>query len=453
MSFKTTIVVAVLLLLLGGYAYWFEYKGGQKREEQKEKEKTLFEVKKEDVTQIQIDGIETGPVLLVPENQESWKLTKPLQTKADQGTVDRIINSFEKLKYKEIIEEQPKDLGAYELDKPKMTVRLTLKGNVQRAVSIGAKNPIDNVYYIRLNNDPRVYLTEGEIGDLSTITLLDLRDKKLTDFSTEKVQSTALTTADIDVQFQRENGLWKMVKPVQSPASDAEISSLLSSLEGLRATRFIDTPSEDLTEYGLKDPVATIELVLEKGLRQRLLFGKTDDETYCRIEGNPSVAAVGDSLDSVFEKKLDDWREKKVLVFNRFDVEELRAKIVGKEYSFKKGDSDQWTQLSPTKGEVEYDKLQDVLEKIESADITKYGDQPALSESPTAELFITLKDWQDKITRKHLAFGTAAEDILPVKNDDYGTIVYAPASMLQDLQKAITEIKPKPPAPAADKKK
>ena len=93
MSFKSTIVVAILLVLLGGYAYWFEYKGGQKREEEKEKEKTLFEVKKEEVTQIQIDGIEAGPVVLVPENKESWKLTKPLQTKADQGTVDRIINS------------------------------------------------------------------------------------------------------------------------------------------------------------------------------------------------------------------------------------------------------------------------------------------------------------------------------------------------------------------------
>jgi hypothetical protein len=453
MSFKTTIVIAILLALLGGYAYWFEYKGGQEREEAKEKEKTLFEVKKEDVARIQIEGIEKGPAILVPENKESWKLTRPLQTRADQATVDRIISSFEKVKYKEIIEEQPKDLGAYELEKPKMKVTLTLKGNVQRAVSIGAKNPIDNVYYIRLNNDPRVYLAEGQIGDLSSITLLELRDKKLTDISTEKVQSAVLKTGDLDIEFQKQNEVWKMIKPVQSPASDAEVSSLLSSLEGLRATEFVDAPSADLSEYGLKQPVATIELVMEKGLRQKLEFGKTEDQTYCRIEGNPSIAAVGDTLDSVFDKKLEDWREKKVLVFNRFDAEELRAKIGGKEYSFKKAEGDKWTQLSPSKGEVDYDKIQNVLEKIETADITKYGEQPALIDTPAAEISITLKDWQDKLTKKHLAFGTVAEDVQPVKNDDYGTIVYAPASMLQDIQKAVSDIKPKSAAPAAEKKK
>jgi hypothetical protein len=109
--------------------------------------------------------------------------------------------------------------------------------------------------------------------------------------------------------------------------------------------------------------------------------------------------------------------------------------------------------LSPVKGEVEYDKIQSVLEKIEAADITKYGEQPALSGPPVGEFFITLKDWQDKLTKKHLAFGSLEGDVQPVKNDDYGTIVYAPASMFQDIQKAITEIKPKPPTPAAAKPK
>lgn len=455
MSFKTTIVIAILLLLLGGYAYWFEYKGGQKKEEQKEKEKTLFEVKKEDVTQIQVEGIEPQPVIVVAESKESWKLSKPIQTRADQGTVDRILSAFEKVKYKEIIEEQAKDLSAYELEKPKMTVRLGLKGNVQRSVSIGAKNPIDNVYYIRVNNDPRVYLAEGSIGDLSSITLVDLRDKRLTDFSAEKVQSASVKTKELDLEFRKENDVWKMVKPLQSPASDAEVSSLLSSLESLRAERFIDDPAEDLKQYGLEEPFASIELVLEKGLRQRFNIGKTEEETYCRVEGSPTIATIGDTLDSSLEKKMEDWREKKVLVFNRFDTEELTAKIGGTQYSFKKGESDKWAQLSPAKGEVEYDQIQAVLEKIETADIVKYGDQPGLPGPAAAEISITLKDWQDKITKKHLAFGTVTEDAQPVKNDDFNIVVFAAPSLLQDIQKALTAIKAKPPAApaAADKKK
>ncbi|MCI0413132.1 DUF4340 domain-containing protein [bacterium] len=452
MSYKTTIIIAVLLLLLGGYAYWFEYKGGQKKEEQKEKEKTLFEVKKEDVTQIQIEGIEPKPVILAPSGKDAWTLAQPLQARADQGTVDRIIAAFEKLKYKEIIEEQPKDLSSYELDKPKMTIKLNLKGNVQRAVSIGAKNPIDNVYYIKVNNDPRVYLAEGTVGDLSSTTLLDLRDKKLTDFLPEKVESVSTKTEQQDLQFKKENGVWKIVKPVQSPASDSEVTSLLSSLESLRATRFVDEPSSNLAEYGLDKPFASVELALEKGLRQKLDFGKAAEETYCRIEGNTSIAAVGDTLNATFDKKLEDWREKKVLAFNRFDVEEFRVKTGGKEYSFKKGESDKWNQLNPTKQEVAYDQIQGVLEKIESAEISKYGDQTGLTAAPSAEIFLTMKDWQEKMTKKHLSFGLVEQNLQQIKNDDYGTVVYAPDSFLKDLEKALKELKPQPPAPVEKKK-
>ena len=452
MSYKTTIVIAVLLILLGGYAYWFEYKGGQKKEEQKEKEKTLFEVKKEDVTQIQIEGIDPKPVILAPSGKDAWTLTQPLQARADQGTVDRILSAFEKLKYKEVIEEQPKDLSSYELDKPKLTIKLNLKGNAQRAISIGAKNPIDNVYYIKANNDPRVYLAEGTLGDLSSITLLDLRDKKLTDFSSEKVESVSMKTAQLDLQFKKENGVWKILKPVQSTASDSEVTSLLSSLENLRATSFVDDPQADVTKYGLDKPFASVELVLEKGLRQKLDFGKTGEETYCRIEGNPAIAAVGDTLNATFEKKLEDWREKKVLAFNRFDVEEFRVKIGGKEYAFKKGESDKWNQLSPAKGEIEYDQIQSVLEKVESAEISKYGEQTALTAPPSAEISLTMKDWQEKTTKKHLSFGPVEQNLQQIKNDDYGTIVYAPDSFLKDLEKALNDLKPKPPAPAEKKK-
>jgi Domain of unknown function (DUF4340) len=453
MSYRTTIIIAILLILLGGYAYYFEYKGGQKKEEAKEKEKTLFEVKKEDVTQIEIEGIEPKPVILTPIDKENWRITQPLQTKADNSTVDRILNAFEKVKYKEIIEQQPKDLRSYELDKPKMTIRVNLKGKGQRAVSIGAKNPVDSVYYMRINNDPRVYLTEGSVGDLSTTTLLDLRDKKLTDLSTDKVEQVNLRTEKLDLQFKKQGGVWKMLKPVSSPASESEVSSLLSSLEGLRATKFIDEPDPDPAKYGFKTPLASVELVLEKGLRQRIDFGKAEGATYCRIEGNPTVATVEDSMNATFDKKLEDWREKKLVLFNRFDSEEFRVIASGKEYSLKKGQGDKWNELSPSKGEVEYDQIQNVLEKLENAEISKYVDQPKLDSAPVAEIFITTKDWQEKISKKHLAFGPVSDNQQQVKNDDYDTIVFTQASLLPELEKVLQDLKPKPPAPPAAKKK
>jgi hypothetical protein len=451
MSYKTTIIIAVLLAIVGAYAYFYEYKGGEKKEQAKEKEKTLIEVKKEDVTGIQIHMDQGESIVITPAGKDAWQITKPLQTRADESTVERILSAFENLKYKEIIDEKPSDLAQYELKPPHETVRIqTKKGD--KTVLVGAKNPVDNVYYIQVNNDPRVYLAESGISDVATTSLQDLRDKKLTDFSADKVQSLSLKTDKLDLQFQRQNGIWKMEKPMDSPASDSEVTSLLSSLESLRATKFVDQPSSDLSQYGLNSPIATVELSLEKGLHQKIQFGKTATDTYVQIEGNPSIAAVGDALNATFDKKLEDWREKKVFLFNRFDVDEFQVKLGAQTYSFKKGESDKWNELSPAKGEVDFDPIQSVLEKLENAEISKYGDRPALSGAPAAEVFVTMKDWQDKITKKHLAFGPVADNLQEVKNDDYSTIVFTQAALLPEIQKALGEIKPKPPAPPAKKK-
>ena len=138
MSYKTTIIIAVLLAALGGYAYFYEYKGGEKKEEAKAKEKTLIEVKKEDVTGIQIHVDKGDSIDITPSGKDAWQITKPMQTRADESTVERVLSAFENLKYKEIIEEKPSNLVQYELNPAHQVVRIqTKKGD--KTVKVGAK--------------------------------------------------------------------------------------------------------------------------------------------------------------------------------------------------------------------------------------------------------------------------------------------------------------------------
>lgn len=447
MKFRSTIIVGLLLAGLGAYAYFVEYKGEDKKKEQEENKKTLLEIKKDDVAALEL---ETGgqTIRVVPLSDEKWQLTAPMQARADEGTVSRILSNFEKLQYQDIADEQPKDLGPYDLKNPKTVIRIFLKkGNSAQTLMIGSKNPVNDVYYARVNNDPRVYTVAYTAGDAGSTTLLDLRDKKLTDFSSEKVEIVDLNTSILNLEFRREGGSWKMKKPVESPASDSDVTSLLSSLEVLRASEFIDQPAPDLSVYGLEKPDTVVELTLEKGLHQRIEFGsKEGEQRYCRVEGSSSIAKVSDSLSNLFEKKLEDWREKKLVVFNRFDVTDLRIKTKTADYSFKKGKDDKWMQERPAKAEMESEKLQDLMEKLETGEISKYGDSPAVEGVPAMEVFLTQTDWQDKTTRKHLAFGEIKENQQAVKNDDYSTIVFVHGALQKQIETALTELKPKGPA-------
>ena len=446
MNFRTTVIVGILLALLGAYVYFFEIKGAEKKKEQEEKSKTLLEIKKEDVASLKLQSA-AQTIELRPSGKDAWEIAAPLKARADDSTVGRILEGLAKVQYKDVVEEKPADLSQFGLDHPATSITVSLKAGGGKSIYFGGKNPVANVYYCRIDKDPRVYTVESTVADSAATTLFDLRDKKLTDITADKIESFSLRTPKLQLQFKKESGVWNMIQPVASPAADSEISSFLSSLEYLRATSFEDQPSPDLKTYGLAEPSAIVELTLGKGLHQKISFGsKAASDIYCMVEGNPVVAKVNDAFSAEFDKPVESWREKKLLVFNRFDVEEFRAKSGGKEYVFKKGKEEKWRQESPAKGEAPEDKIQGILEKLENAEIDHYGDTPAIAGAPGLEISLTLKDWQNNVTKKHLAFGAVEGNLQAVKNDDYSTVVYASGATQVEIAKALAEIKPAPPA-------
>jgi hypothetical protein len=311
-----------------------------------------------------------------------------------------------------------------------------------------------------VNSDPRVYTVEPEIADAGSLSLLELRDKKLTDFSSDKVETVRVNTEKLKMLFHKEGGAWKMKEPVDSPASDSEVSSLLSSLEFLRASSFIDQPGTNsessLDKIGLAKPKASVEINLEKGLKQKIDFGnKVGDAIYVNVIGSPSLAMVQDSFTTFFDKNLDDWREKKLLVFNRFDVEDIRIKHNGVEYAIRKSGQDKWNMSSPNKGPVDDAKVQSLLEKLETAEIEKYGDQKTLDSPPELEVFLASKDWQNAVTKRHLAFGKLNGEQQAVTNDAYNTVVFVKGSTAKGITDGLADLKVEMPQtkPAESTKK
>jgi hypothetical protein len=411
------------------------------------------ELKKEDVAEIQLDR-SSDSVLIKSAGKDGWQIASPLQTRADEANVQRIISALEKVQYKDIVDEKGTNSAEYHLDKPDSKITVTLKQGKKHTVLVGARNAVMNINYIKVNNDPRIYSADPEIADAASLSLLDLRDKKLTDFSSDKVESVRVIKPDLGLLFRKEAGAWKMKEPVDSPASDSEVSSLLSALEFLRALSFIDqigpattaTEKDRLEKIGLAKPAASVEITLEKGLKQKIDFGnKIGEQIYVSIVGSPSLALVQDSFTTFFDKKLDDWREKKLIVFNRFDVEDVRIKHQGVEYSIRKTGQDNWNMNSPFKGPVKDEKVQGLLEKLETAEIEKYGDQKSLDSPAELEIFLVSKDWQNVQTRRHLQFGKVTGEQQSVKNDAYNTVVFVNGSTAKQIADELVQIKVEAP--------
>src|SRR5205814_8354030 len=94
-----------------------------------------------------------------------WKLTKPVQTRADFGSVDGLVGRLQTAQMKSIAADQasPADLKKYGLDKPEATVNLNI-GSSRATLLLGGKAP-DNTVYARDASKPAVVTVDSSLVD------------------------------------------------------------------------------------------------------------------------------------------------------------------------------------------------------------------------------------------------------------------------------------------------
>src|SRR5438876_10246593 len=111
MKWRNLGIIAALFLTLGAYVYFYEIRGEKKREEASEKEKKLFQFEQKDIASI---TIRTGSdEFALQKDKDTWKLTKPIETKADKSAVDSIAIDLASAKVDRNIDEQRIDWKKY----------------------------------------------------------------------------------------------------------------------------------------------------------------------------------------------------------------------------------------------------------------------------------------------------------------------------------------------------
>jgi len=119
------------------------------------RDKTLLLFKEADVTRIAIQ--EGGRNLeLARAGQEDWKLIQPVAGKAKKEKVTSLLASFHNLKGARFVEDHPKDLAKYGLDRPQAVVSFYSKGaSAPHALYIGKKESSGD-FYARSSQQPAV---------------------------------------------------------------------------------------------------------------------------------------------------------------------------------------------------------------------------------------------------------------------------------------------------------
>lgn len=166
---------------------------------------------------------------------------------------------------------------------------------------------------------------------------------------------------------------WALKAPLEAPADKTSVDSLVRDLGTARIDRTFAEAGAGPKEYGLAEP--RLKLTVEAGDESRVLSVGADDFTgskvYVQVDGESQVHVVSDRLFTAADKKLMDWRDKKVVSMERDKITAIEIIRASEKLRLKKEDN-QWMLESPVEEAADQSAVTGLLSSLEFAEAKQY---------------------------------------------------------------------------------
>lgn len=147
------------------------------------------------------------------------------------------------------------------------------------------------------------------------------QQRQLFSFEEDRVQSFTIQRQNQTLKFERSRqpgaSKWQM-NPSNTPASDAAVAYLLDLLASGTSDRTVTVGANQLGEYGLDRPQATVEVKLNNGETHRLILGKPDfnrnflyaqADPWAQPTGQVQVLLVSTNFENAVNRPLSEWKQ------------------------------------------------------------------------------------------------------------------------------------------------
>jgi hypothetical protein len=258
------------------------------------RDKTLLKFDRDKVDAVDITA--GGKTLAIGKDGGEWKLSKPVQTKADFGSVEGLVGRLQTVQMKSIVADDatPADLKKYGLDKPEATVNLNL-GSAKATLIFGGK-AADNTVYARDASKPAILTVESALLDDMKKSADEYRRKDIFEFRPFNATHIEITRNGQTITLERAKGQGENApdkwKRVSAPAGDLDkekSDSLLGKLSNIRAASFVDASAKT----GLDKPAMTVVVKFDDGKKEdRATFGQVGNDVFVSRPGEPGAAKI-----------------------------------------------------------------------------------------------------------------------------------------------------------------
>jgi hypothetical protein len=257
---------------------------------------------------------------------EDWKLTKPIEAKANQANVKSLLDNLKTLKVSEQIDSAAANYAKYGVSDDKGLHAVFSKGNgVVLDARFGENGGRGQM--TRIAGKEGVFAVKGYSSYLYARDVKGWRDLSLFKFEEGDVTAASIQNEHGTFNFTKEGESWKgkfgKAKATPEPIKefdDAKVKDFVRAYKALNADGFADkgkTPAD----VGLDKPAASVVMTLKDGAKREVQVGKNAEGSsrWVKVSGSDEIWSISSwaadwatAEEKKFQKeKKDDKKDKK----------------------------------------------------------------------------------------------------------------------------------------------
>ena len=167
-----------------------------------------------------------------------WRMTAPVDAPADSVTVAQLLRDLRGLELDAVVSTNPERYAAYGVDSAATTLALTGPGGT-RTLIVGDQGPDFRSAYVRLADDPRIFVTRGRLAPPDDPDRW--RDKAMLSLAPSTVESVTVESQQGTYTARRGPDGWAIQEGgTTAPADSAAVARWLRRFAPLQANGFFD---------------------------------------------------------------------------------------------------------------------------------------------------------------------------------------------------------------------
>jgi hypothetical protein len=383
MNWRTTFILAAIVLAVFAYLRFFELKQPSTEEAKRQAQNVV------NFDRTKIDGvvIQNGDDKIeMRRRNNKWRLEMPIKDQADGSLIENLLSDLENwqkdatISAKEIEADKSK-VNEYGLNKPKLRVKL-LGQDRPPEIFFGKDAALEGKMYVRLEDSKEIFLAAQTVKKDVEKKPEEFRDRKLTDLSTTQVSRVVLKSPVGEMELEKKNDHWEILKPLRARGDDQKIADLIAQVTTAQIQQFVAADQGDLHPFGLAEPRGAITLFSKDDKQGQLLqigviSQKEKDQVYVRSASRGFVYALPKKIEEVLNARPDDLRDRHLVRIDTNILDRITIDAPGKGKIVLARKNENWTIASRNNAPANSGEVRRLIDTLQNEQVTKFVEDVA----------------------------------------------------------------------------